>query len=107
MIKINTPTPPKPLELPTDVTAAWANGFRFCAATVEEALTKALPTMDAQAKAYIVENLGAEILGEQQDKKESKRMKLSCKHATKYIERMHSEGKYICTLCGCTGEVRA
>lgn len=111
MIKINTPKPPKPMALPTDPQAAWANGFRVCATALEQALEASLPRMDVVAKTTFINRLDKFL--KMNDPRpttratRAARQKLPCGHGAKYIERMEN-GRFLCTECGYTvGGLRA
>ncbi len=111
MFKINTPRPPRPLALPTDPMAAWANGYRICAQAMEEAIQDALPRMDVRAKTALVNSLNR-FIGRSEGEATCRadrgpRLKLACGHPMKYIEYMDEHGKLICTVCGTTGAMRA
>ena len=111
MIKINTPPPPKPMSLPTDPQAAWANGFRECATAMEAALEASLPRMDATAKAALLNRLDKNLKRTEgrptTRAARAARKKMPCGHAKKYIERVEN-GRLLCTECGYTiGAMRA
>lgn len=111
MIKINTPNPPKPLEVPTNPIAAWSNGFRFCANAMEEAIEKSLPKMDATAKAILLTNLENHVTHLDEPKVIRRRKKkpvmlMACRHPSKDIEVV-GDGEHICTICGNTTVMRA
>lgn len=108
MIKINTPEPPARTALPTDPMAAWANGYRLCATLFEDAIEQALPKMDMQAKAALLNSIGQRVGQYEGRSARSHRplQRLSCGHPVKYVEQMEA-GAQICTLCGTTSEMSA
>ena len=54
MLKVIVPKIPKPLDVPTDPQAAWANGYRTASDAFELMLNELLPFMDVTQKAKLL-----------------------------------------------------
>jgi len=107
-LKITIPTPPKPMELPTDSTAAWVNGYRAAASNCEQALDGLLPYMSQTFKSRLISRQGLNVeIFKPTSRVTRTRVKnfrrLSCGHGYNNIEKTGVENQYICTLCGLTG----